>query len=135
MKPKPLLTTMSLIAIALVLAHVTDDFILGFDKGVVNNPYGIAIFGTWMVGVLVLREHLAGRIILLLGGLFALAMPVLHLRGRGYGDPFRQASAAFRYVWTLYALGVLGVVIIILSVRELIKRRTDPADTRVAADS
>ena len=128
MNPKALLTTLSLIAIALNLAHVTDDFILGFDKGVVNNPYGIAIFGTWLIGVLVLRERLIGRIILLLGGFFALAMPVLHLRGRGYGDAFVQSSAAFRFIWTLYALGVLGLVIIILSARELISRRRRSAE-------
>jgi hypothetical protein len=122
-KPRDLLAAISLLAVLLFSVHIADDFVLGFDKGVVNNSYGILIFVVWLCGVVFFRERLVGRIILLLGGILSLGVAVLHLRGRGYGEAFVQAPAAFRFIWTLYALGIAGSFIILLSLRELVARR------------
>lgn len=123
MKQKELLTVLSLIALVLLSIHIPDDYVHGFDKGVVNNPYGILIFVVWATGVLILRERLIGRIIIFLGGLAAIGMPLIHLRGRGYGEEFLKAEGALRFIWTLYALGTLGALILILVVREMLTSR------------
>lgn len=124
MKPRDLLTVLSLLAIVLVAMHLADDYVHGFDKGVVDNPYGMLVLIAWASGVLLLRERLAGRIIILLGGLIALVVAILHLRGRGYGDEYLKTDGALRFIWTLYVLGTLGGVILIGAIRELVSGRS-----------
>ena len=60
-------------------------------------------------------------------GLFAAAMPVIHMRGAHYSEIARSAGGFF-FVWTLWALGGLGGVTVILSARGLWKslRRGQP---------
>jgi hypothetical protein len=125
MKKNDLLGQLSLISLVLVSIHVPDDYVHGFDKHVVDNPYGILIFVVWACGLLLLRERLIGRIILLLGGLVAVAMPILHLNGH-YPPDFATADGAFRFVWTLYAVGTTGSLAVILAMRELLGRRSSP---------
>jgi hypothetical protein len=55
---------------------------------------------------------------MLLVGLFAAGMPVIHMRGAHYGDIAKSAGGFF-FVWTLWALGGLGGVTFILSARGL----------------
>jgi len=124
MKQKDLLTVLSLIAIVLTSMHVADDYVHGFDRHVVNNPYGILIFVVWSSGVLLLRDRLIGRVIMLLGGLVAILMPIIHLNGRGYGEDFLKTDGALRFIWTLYILGTVGAVIIIGAVREMASLRS-----------
>jgi hypothetical protein len=52
---------------------------------------------------------------MLLGGIFAAGMPVLHLTGPGLS----VAARAFFFLWTLLALGVIGMFSVILAAREL----------------
>ena len=77
----------------------------------------------WVSSTLLWRDRVGGKVMLLLGGLLPIGMPVIHLNGRGYGGDFAKADAAFRFIWTLYALGVLGVAIVMLSIRELLELR------------
>jgi hypothetical protein len=44
---------------------------------------------------------------MLLVGLFATAMPVIHMRGAHYGE-IAKSTGGFVFVWTLWALGGLG---------------------------
>ena len=122
-KQKDLLTVLSLLAIVLVAMHIADDYVHGFDRRVVDNPYGILILVAWSSGVLLLRDHLIGRIVLFLGGLVAIVMPILHLNGRGYGDEFLKTDGALRFIWTLYMLGAIGGVILIGAIREMVGAR------------
>ena len=65
------------------------------------------------------KERRSGYVIMLLGGLFAAAIPVLHMRGAGVGGEFAKSSGAFFFVWTLLALGVTGVYSVILAAHGL----------------
>ena len=125
MKKNDLLAQTSLISLILVSIHLPDDYVHGFDKHVVSNPYPILIFVVWLCGLLLLRERLVGRIILLLGGVFAVAMPVIHLNGH-FPPDFATSDGAFRFVWILYAAGTTGSLTVILAVRELLGRRSSP---------
>jgi hypothetical protein len=131
MKQKDLLTVLSLIAIVLTTMHMADDYLHGFDRHVVANPYPILIFVVWSSGVLLLRDRLIGRIVMLLGGLVAIAMPIIHLNGRGYGEEYLRTDGALRFIWTLYILGTIGAVIIIGAVHEMASSRS----RRVAVES
>lgn len=121
MKKNDLLAQMSLISLVLVLIHLPDDYVHGLDKHVVDTPYPILIFVVWAIGLLLLRERMIGRIILLLGGLAAIGMPIIHLRGH-FPPDFAASDGAFRFIVTLYAVGTTGALTIILALRELFWR-------------
>jgi hypothetical protein len=59
---------------------------------------------------IVLAERRSGHVIMLLVGLFAAAMPVLHMRGAHYGE-IARSTGGFFFVWTLGALGGLTFIL------------------------
>lgn len=121
---------MSVLSAVLFSIHVTDDMVRGFDRVGIQNVGGILILVVWLYGALVLAERRSGLIIVLLGGLFALVMPLLHWQGATVSSPaFAASPGAFRFLWVLWALGTTGLFSVIHAVRELwFYRRT--ADSR-----
>jgi len=126
MKRNVMLIAMSLLSILLLSIHVTDDIIRGKSGGGLENLLGILILVVLLCGTLLLAERRSGLIIMLLGGIFAAGMPVLHMRGPGVGGEFAKTPGAFLFIWTLYALGVTGTFAFILAVRELLMQRAQP---------
>jgi hypothetical protein len=123
MKPKALLTIMSLLSIVLMSLHITDDIVRGLSRPRVDNVGAVVIFVVWLFGTLLLAERRFGYVIMLLGGLFAAAMPVLHMQGARY-PAIAQSSGGFFFVWTLIAVGVTGTLSVILSARALWSSRS-----------
>jgi hypothetical protein len=121
MKPRVLLTVTSLISILLLSLHISEDIVLGFSGGGLENLAGIAILVVYLCGTLLLSDRRTGLVIILLGSLVAAAMPVLHMSGAGVG--VKRSAGAFFFIWTLYALGVTGTFGVILSVRALLSAR------------
>ena len=117
MKPHAVLVVTSLLSILLLTLHITDDIVRGISKA---EPANIALFVlvVFLYGTLMLAGRRSGYIIMLLVGLFAAAMPVIHMRGAHYGEIARSPFGFF-FVWTLWALGGLGGLTIILSARGL----------------
>src|SRR5499425_3891368 len=117
MKQTDILTTTSLLSILLLTLHITDDIVRGISKA---EPSNIALFvlAILLYGTLVLSERRSGHVIMLLVGLFAAAMPVIHMRGAHYGE-IAKSPGGFFFVWTLWALGGLGGFTLILSARGL----------------
>ena len=117
MKPNAILVVTALLSIVLLTLHVTDDIVRGISKAEPSNT-ALLILAVLLYGTLVLAERRSGHVIMLLVGLFAAAMPVLHMRGAHYGEIARSAGGFF-FVWTLWALGGLGGVTVMLSARGL----------------
>ena len=107
----------SLLSLLLLTLHVTDDIVRGISKAESSN-IALAVLVVLLYGTLVLAERRSGYVIMLLVGLFAVAMPVIHMRGAHYGDIARSPGGFF-FVWTLWALGALGGVTFILAARGL----------------
>ena len=118
MKPNVMLTITSLLSILFMTFHLSDDIVRGMEPGGVKNVTGVLMMVVWLYGTLVLAERRSGYIIMLLVGLFAAGMPVIHMRGAHYGEIARSIGGFF-FVWTLWALGGLGGVTFILSARGL----------------
>lgn len=118
MKRNDMLTIASLLSILLLMLHVTDDIVRGISKAEPANIFGVAIFVVLLYGPLMLAERRSGYVIMLLGGIFAAGMPVMHMRGAHYGE-IAKSSGGFFFIWTLFALGVTGVFSFILSARGL----------------
>ena len=117
MKETVMLTIASLLSILLLTLHITDDIVRGISKAEPSN-IALAVLVLLLYGTLVLAERRSGHIIMLLVGLFAVAMPVMHMRGAHYGE-IAKSPGGFFFVWTLWALGGLGGLTCVLSARGL----------------
>src|SRR5690348_6821212 len=117
MKPAVLLQISSLLSILLLTLHVSDDIVRGISKAEPANT-ALVVLVVLLYGTLVLNDRRSGYAIMLLVGVFAAAMPVMHMRGAHYGDIARSAGGFF-FVWTLWALGGLGGLTMVLSGRNL----------------
>jgi len=122
MKHSVMLTITSLLSILFFTFHLTDDIVRGIEPGGISNLIGGGLISVvWLYGTLVLAERRSGYVIILLGALLSLAVPVLHMKGRGVGvaSGIANSSGGFFFVWTLIALGVTGLFSVILSARGL----------------
>jgi len=119
MKRSVLLTIASLLSILFLLLHLSDDFARGI------SPVGpwvlitLPFVGGWLYATLVIAERRSGYFVNLLGGLAALSMPVLHM-SRVWSAVSIAKPGTFFFVFTLLALGGLGIFSIIFSVRGLV---------------
>jgi len=122
MKPNVILTIASLLLVLFLTFHLAGDIIYGFEPGGLANLVALVLIsGVWLYGTLMLAERRSGYIIMLLGGLLAMFVPYIHMKGKGVGLASRMANTSghFFFVWTLLAIGVLGLFCAILSARGL----------------
>jgi hypothetical protein len=121
MKHSVMLTIASLLSILFFTFHLADDIIRGFETGGVSNLTALPIFVVWLYGTLVLAERRLGYVIILLASLLSLAVPLIHMTGKGVGvgSNIANTSGAFFFVWTIIALGVTALFSVILSARGL----------------
>ncbi len=117
MKHNTMLVFTSLLSILFLTLHITDDIVRGISKAESSNTALVELV-LLLYGTLVLAERRSGHVIMLLVGLLAAAMPVMHMRGAHYPDIARSPGGFF-FVWTLWALGGLGGLTFVLSARGL----------------
>lgn len=117
-----MLTIFSLLSLLFLTFHLTDDIVRGMEPGGLSNLIGgVLISVVWLCGTLVLAGRRSGYIIILIGSLLGLAVPYIHMRGKGVGvaSGIANSSGGFFFVWTLIALGVTALFSVILSARGL----------------
>ena len=122
MKNSVMLTITSLLLLLFLTFHLAGDIVYGYEPGGLANLIVVVPFSVvWLYGTLVLAERRSGYIIMLLLSLFSLVVPYVHMKGRGVGVTSKIAnfSGHFFFVWTLLAIGVLGLFSAILSARGL----------------
>jgi hypothetical protein len=122
MKQNILLTITSLLLLLFLTFHMAGDIVYGYEPGGLSNLVVVVLVSViWLYGTLVLAERRSGYIIMLLLSLFSLVVPYVHMKGKGVGLASRlvNTSGHFFFVWTLFAIGVLGLFSVILSARGL----------------
>ena len=113
------LTVASLLAIILLPFHIAGDVVFGFDKGGSGLAFVVVPILLFVAcGTLLLAEKRSGHVIMFLGGLATLGMPLIH-RNNGFTPKVAQSPGGVFFIWTLIALGVIGGLVMILSVRGL----------------
>ena len=108
MKENVMLTIASLLSILLLTLHITDDIVRGISKAEPSN-IALAVLVVLLYGTLVLAERRSGYVIMLLVGLFAAAMPVMHMRGAHYGEIAKSHRRLFLRLDTLGARRARGL--------------------------
>ena len=124
MKPNLMLPIASLLLILLMTLHLTSDTVharAGTPEAGGSTLVAVPILALWLCGTLLLAERRSGHIIMLIGSLLGILMPVLHVMSPAgiFHGAIARSSPAFLFVWTLHALGVLGLFAFILAVRGL----------------
>jgi hypothetical protein len=116
MKQNVTLTITALLLILLSTIHITQD-IMRDENGMASYVYVITPFLViFLYGTLVLAGRRSGYVIIFLGSVLAAAMPVIHTMGAGN---LKAREHGEFFVFTLLALGALGVFSAILAAREL----------------
>ena len=120
MKPERALSTMSVLSIVLFSLHWAHDVIRGIDRVNTWGVVAVLVLAVWLYAALLLTERRAGLVILLLLSLLAAGITALHMRGVGLaGGRLARTSGDFFWLWTLIALGVTGMLSVLLSLRGL----------------
>ena len=124
MKQNLMLPIASLLLILLMTLHLTSDTIharAGSPEAGGSTLVAVPILALWLYGTLLLAERRSGLIIMLVGSLIGIGMPVMHAMSPAgfFHGAIARSSPAFLFVWTLHALGVLGLFAFILAVRGL----------------
>ena len=122
MKPNLMLKVASLLSLLFLTFHLAHDIVRGFEPGGLQNLVGgVLISVVWLYATLMLSERRSGYIIMLLGSLLSLFVPYVHMSGKGIGVTSRLGgtSGHFFFVWTLLAIGVIGLFSAILATRAL----------------
>src|SRR5215831_8150013 len=117
MKDNTMLVVASLLSLLLLTLHITDDIVRGISKAESSNT-ALAVLVMLLYGTLVLPERRSGHVIMLLVGLLAAAMPVMHMRGAHYGEIAKSPRRLFLRLDTLGARRPRGFTFI-LSARGL----------------
>lgn len=126
-----ILTFASLLLILLLICHLADDIVYGYEKGGLSSLVVVPIVVVWLYAALLLQERRSGYIVTFLLSVLALVVPVIHMQGaKGVGLASRlgNTSGHFFFVWTLLAIGATALFSIILSARglwDLQRRRRD----------
>ena len=130
----PLVIT-SLLSILLVTFHLTQDTLYaraGTPEAAGSTLVAVPILVVWLYGTLVQPERRLGHVIMLVGSFIAMGMPALHMMGplgaltrpaRVFGGDMAKSGGAFLFYWTLMALGVTGLFMLVLTVRGLWQMR------------
>jgi hypothetical protein len=116
MSRERLLTIISLLSILLLSLHFVDDIVRRISPPGADNLGAVVILLVWLYGTLMLSGRRVGYVIMLLGGVFAVAMPVVHMTGKSYPE-IAVSAGGFFFVWSLVILGVLGSFSVILAAR------------------
>jgi hypothetical protein len=116
------LVILSLLSLLLLTVHLTDDAVRGISPAGPESMYAIVVAGLLLCAILAHPHQTIGVVAMMLVGLFSVAMAPLHLRGARIND-IAGGQGGFLFIWTLWALGILGVAVLILGAWELQLRR------------
>ena len=123
-KNNVLLVIASLLSILLITLHLTSDTInarAGSPEAGGSTLIGVPVLALLLYGTLMLNERLSGHIIMLVVAILSFGMPVAHVMAPDgiFHGAIARHSPAFLFVWTMHAMGVIGLFGLILAVRGL----------------
>ena len=118
MRNNMLLKVTSALTAFLFSIHWIQDVVLGIDKVGIQSIGGVGILFLWMVAVLVLAEHRAGQVLMLILGFLAVGVTALHfnsprIQERALGD------GGFAFLWVMALMGTTGALSFLLAILAL----------------
>jgi len=126
-----LLVVLSVLSIVLMTLHLTDDTLrarAGTAEAGGSTLVGVPILTAWLYGTLLLSERRAGLAIMLIGSLFAIGMPILHVNlgpAGIFSAQLAKSREGYIFIFSLHAMGITGLMSFILAAQELWSPRRD----------
>jgi hypothetical protein len=118
------LVATSLLSIFLVLFHVSDDIVRGFEPGGLKHIQTYLTMGVWLYGTVALTGRRSGYIVMLLGSLLGTVVSLAHLRGVGLvGGRIANSDGMLLWVFPQILLGVVASVSVVLAAQGLWRQR------------
>jgi hypothetical protein len=118
------LVATSLLSIFLVLFHVSDDIVRGFEPGGLKHIQTYLTMGVWLYGTVALTGRRSGYIVMLLGSLLGTVVSLAHLRGVGLvGGRIANSEGMLLWVFPQILLGVVASVSVVLAAQGLWRHR------------
>ncbi|HYE86643.1 MAG TPA: hypothetical protein VEA16_09825 [Vicinamibacterales bacterium] len=119
MKQRTVLIVLSVCSNILVLFHVSDDIVRGFEPGGLKHIQTILTMAVWMYGTLALAGR-SGYLVMLLGSLLGTLVSVAHMRGAGLvGGRVANSDGMLLWVFPQLLLGVIASVAVVLAAQGL----------------
>jgi hypothetical protein len=91
-----------------------DDIVHGFDSASVSAVIAMAVLAFLVYGTLLMRGRILGYVSAVIVAIFAVGMPLIHLRSVRINET-AQGPGGFFFIWCLWALGITGILGLILS--------------------
>lgn len=129
MTHKNMLFGASLLSVLLLSVHLAHDALRarpGTTEAGPGNIVGTLILFVLLSGPLLLRERRSGQIIMLVTALAAMGMPALHFN---LGSNLNKYTEPLFFVWGLIALGMIGLLSLVLLISEWSRGSQRPSDT------
>jgi hypothetical protein len=118
------LTVTSLLSIFLVMLHVSEDIVRGFEPGGLKHLQTYLTMGVWLYGTIALNGRRSGYVVMLLGALLGTLVSVAHMRGAGLiGGRIANTDGMLLWVFTQILLGVVASVSVVLAAQALWRMR------------
>ena len=124
-----ILVVTSLLSNFLVLLHVSEDIVRGFEPGGLQHIQTLLTMGVWLYGTVALTGRKSGYILMLIGSLLGTVVSLAHIRGAGLvGGRIANSDGMLLWVFTQILLGVVASVTVVLAAQGLWRlRRTRDA--------
>ncbi len=120
MKQPNILLVTSVLSIVLVLFHVSDDIVRGFEPGGLKHIQTTLTMGIWLYGTVALTGRRSGYIVMLLGALLGSLVSLAHMRGAGLvGGRIANTDGMLLWVFPQLLLGVTAFVSVLLAAQGL----------------
>ena len=120
MKHNRTLAVTSLLSIVLVIFHVSEDIVRGFEPGGFKHIQTILTMSLWTYGTVALTGRRSGYILMLLGALLGSLVSIAHMRGPGLvGGRIANSDGMLLWVFSELLLGVTACVSVVLAAQGL----------------
>ena len=114
------LTVLSAISVFLVVLHVSEDIVRGFEPGGLKHIQTILTMALWLYATVGLAEGRIKYALMLLGNLLGVVVSLAHMMGAGLvGGRIATSDGKLLWVFAVLTLGVTASVAVVLSGRAL----------------
>ena len=119
MKPDKLAIFIPVLIIFLLVTHLSQDIIYGYEPPKVTTLYALPVAALWLYAALALAGRGSGYILLIIGSLVAAIVPIIHMSGGGVRQEVVQSNGGFFFIWTLIAIATTASFSALLAIHGL----------------
>lgn len=116
MKPEKMAAILPLLILVLLTVHLSHDMVYGYEPARLTSLIAAPFVALWLYAALALAGRRSGYVLLLVGGLVASVVPIVHMSGNGIRDEVVHSSGGFLFILTLIALAMSASLSFALSI-------------------